>query len=258
MLKKILIMGLPGAGKTTLARVLAQRLNAAHYNADEVRANINKDLGFSEADRLEQARRMGWLCDIVVKCGNYAIADFICPTATARKAFTAEGDAFVIWIDRIKEGRFEDTNRLFEPPATCDLRVTADGTPEYWAEQAARLLRPVFDPKRPTALILGRYQPFHDGHKALIAEGIRRVGQVCIAVRDTQGIDDKNPFDFQYVRSRIEHALRFYEGRFIILPIPNITDILYGRDVGYRIERIDLDEALKDISATKERAKLGT
>lgn len=257
MTKKILIMGLPGAGKTTLARVLAQRLNAAHYNADEVRANINKDLGFSEADRLEQARRMGWLCDIVVKCGNYAIADFICPTAAARKAFTADGDAFVIWIDRIKEGRFEDTNRLFEPPATCDLRVTADGTPEYWAEQAARLLRPVFDFKKPTALMLGRYQPFHDGHKALIAEGIRRVGQVCIAVRDTQGIDDKNPFDFQYVRSRIEHALRAYEGRFIVVPLPNITDILYGRDVGYRMERIDLDEALQDISATKERAKLG-
>ena len=105
--------------------------------------------------------------------------------------------------------------------------------------------------------MLGRYQPFHDGHKALIAMGIQRVGQVCIAVRDTQGIDDKNPFDFQYVRSRIEHALRFYEGRFIIVPIPNITDILYGRDVGYRIERIDLDEALQDISATKERAKLG-
>lgn len=257
MTKKILIMGLPGAGKTTLARVLAQRLNAAHYNADEVRANINKDLGFSEADRLEQARRMGWLCDIVVKCGNYAIADFICPTAAARKAFTADGDAFVIWIDRIKEGRFEDTNRLFEPPATCDLRVTADGTPEYWAEQTARLLRPVFDFKKPTALMLGRYQPFHDGHKALIAEGIRRVGQVCIAVRDTQGIDEKNPFDFQYVRSRIEHALRAYEGRFIVVPLPNITDILYGRDVGYRIERIDLDEALQDISATKERAKLG-
>jgi adenylylsulfate kinase len=255
-MRKILIMGLPGAGKTTLARVLAQRLNAAHYNADEVRANINKDLGFSEADRLEQARRMGWLCDIVAKCGNYAIADFICPTAAARTAFTADGDAFVIWVDRIKEGRFEDTNRLFEPPVTFDLRVTADGTPEYWAEEAARLLRPVFDFKKPTAFMLGRYQPFHDGHKALIAEAIRRVGQACIAVRDTQGIDDKNPFDFQYVRSRIEHALRAHEGRFVVMPLPNITDIFYGRDVGYRIERIDLDGVLQGISATKERAKL--
>lgn len=256
MKKKILIMGLPGAGKTTLSKLLAARLNAAHYNADEVRANINKDLGFSEADRIEQARRMGWLCDIVAKIGNYAIADFICPTEAARTAFGAD-DAFVVWVNRIKEGRFADTNRLFEPPTRCDLCVTADGTPEFWAEQAMTLLRPIFDFKKPTALMLGRYQPFHDGHKALIVEAINRVGQVCIAVRDTQGTDSKNPFSFEYVRSRIEHGLRAYEGRFTIVLLPNITNIFYGRDVGYKIERIDLDQVLHEVSATKERLKLG-
>jgi hypothetical protein len=255
MRKKILIMGLPGAGKTTLARALAPRLNAAHYNADEVRANINKDLGFSEADRIEHARRMGWLCNIVADRGNFVIADFICPTAAARAAFGAE-DAFVIWVDRIKEGRFVDTNKMFEAPESFDLRVTAEGTPEYWAEQAARLLRPVFDVRKPTALMLGRYQPFHDGHKALIIEAIDRVGQVCIAVRDTFGTDEKNPFSFEYVRSRIEHGLRAYEGRFNVILVPNITNIFYGRDVGYKIERIDLDDVLQQISATKERAKM--
>ena len=66
MTQKILIMGLPGTGKTTLARALAPKLDAVCFNADEVRANINKDLGFSFEDRLEQARRMGWLCDRVV------------------------------------------------------------------------------------------------------------------------------------------------------------------------------------------------
>src|SRR5262245_13066210 len=181
MKKKILIMGLPGAGKTTLARVLAPRLNAAHYNADDVRANISKDLGYSEAHRIEHARRMGWLCDIVAGCGNYVIADFVCPTNATRAAFGAD-DAFVIWVDRIKEGRFEDTNKMFEAPTRIDLCVTAEGTPEYWAEQAAMLLRPVFDFKKPTALVLGRYQPFHDGHRALIVEAIARVGQVCIAI----------------------------------------------------------------------------
>ena len=69
-------------------------------------------------------------------------------------------------------------------------------------------LRPVFDPKQPTALFIGRYQPFHDGHRALIAEGLKRVGQVCIAVRNTEGIDHKNPFNYEYVRARIEPAER--------------------------------------------------
>jgi hypothetical protein len=221
-----------------------------------VRANINKDLGFSEADRIEQARRMGWLCDRVVDVGCYAIADFICPTPATREAFTAGGDAFVIFVDRIAEGAFEDTNRLFVPPETYDLRVGAEGAPEYWAEQALTLLRPIFDPKKPTALFIGRYQPFHDGHKALIAEGIRRVGQACIAVRDTQGLDDKNPFGFEHVRARIEHGLRNLEGRFMVVPLPNVTHVFYGRDVGYVVERIELDAQTEGISATATRSKI--
>ena len=88
MRKKILIMGLPVAGKTTLARHLASRLNAVHYNADDVRANVNRDLGFSESDRVEHARRMGWLCNQVEKAGCFAVADFICPTPRAREAFS--------------------------------------------------------------------------------------------------------------------------------------------------------------------------
>jgi adenylylsulfate kinase len=254
--RKILVMGLPSAGKTTLSRVLAPRLNAVHFNADEVRANVNKDLGFSEDDRIEHARRMGWLCDQVVQVGGYAIADFICPTPATRAAFSAGGEPFVIWIDRINQGPFEDTNRMFVPPEHFDLRVAAEGTPEYWAEQVMTHLRPVFDPKKPTALFVGRYQPFHDGHKALVVEGIKRVGQACIAVRNTQGTDEKNPFEFEYVRARIEHALREYEGRFIVMSLPNITSILYGRNVGYTVERIDLDRNIQDISATDVRRKM--
>jgi adenylylsulfate kinase len=141
------------------------------------------------------------------------------------------------------------------PPDRFDLRVTANGAPEYWAEQAMARLRPVFDPKKATALFIGRYQPFHDGHKALIVKGLERVGQACVAVRNTQGIDDKNPFDFEYVRARIEHGLREFEGRFVVFPLPNITNIFYGRDVGYAIERIDLDAAIEEVSATEVRKK---
>jgi hypothetical protein len=231
------------------------RLNAVHFNADAVRANVNRDLGFTLEDRIEHARRMGWLCEQVTLAGSYAIADFICPTEETRTAFGTD-DAFVVWVDRIKAGRFEDTNRMFVPPQRYDIRVTPEGSPEYWAEQIALALRPIFDPQKPTALFIGRYQPFHDGHKGLIEEGLRRVGQVCIAVRNTSGIDADNPFPFEYVKARIEEALRASTGKFIILPLPNITNVFYGRDVGYAVERIDLDQATEKISATHLRQKL--
>jgi adenylylsulfate kinase len=253
---KILIMGLPTAGKTTLARMLAPRLNAVHFNADDVRTNINRELGFSEADRIEHARRMGWLCDQVVKAGCFAIADFICPTPAARAAFSAGAEPFVIWVDRIKAGPYDDTNRMFVAPERVDLRVSPEGTPEYWTEEVMRWLRPIFDPRKPTALFLDRYQPFNDGHRALIAAGIARVGQACIAVRDTQGIDAQNPFAFQTVRARIEHGLEEFQGRFVVVAVPNITTIFHGRDVGYTIERIDLDAATEEVSATEARKKL--
>jgi len=256
MQRKILIMGLPGAGKTTLATILAARLNAVHFNANEVRQHINKDLGFSEGDRIEQARRMGWLCDQVVRTGGFVVADFICPTPETRRAFTEDMAAFIVWVDRIQESAFEDTNRMFVPPETFDLRVPRDGTAEYWAEQIAQRLRPIFDPKQPTALFVGRYQPFHDGHRALICEGLRRVGQVCIGVRDTAGVDGNNPFGFEYVRARIEHALREFEGRFLVVPLPNVTHIFYGRNVGYAVERIELDSSIEGISATEVRRRL--
>jgi len=248
--RKILIMGLPGAGKTTLAGVLAPLLNAVVFNADAVRANLSRDLGFNHEDRVEHARRMGWISDRVVEAGGTVIADFICPTPVTREAF---GEAFVIWVDRIKKGRFEDTNRLFVAPEHIDLHVTANGTPQYWAEKALARLRPPFDPQKPTALFIGRYQPFHLGHQHLIEEGLRRVGQVCIAVRDTHGTDMKNPLTFFAVKQRIEAALSACAGRFVVVALPNITDVLYGRDVGYNVERIILDEAIEEISGTRMR-----
>ena len=136
-----MVMGLPGSGKTTLASELVSRLNAVHFNADEVRRNINKDLGFSDRDRVEQAKRMGWLCDQVVKAGAIVVADFICPTDECRQAFRDGGEAFIVWLDRTESCKYEDTNQLFSPPTDYDVHVTSVGSAKSWAEKIVNILR---------------------------------------------------------------------------------------------------------------------
>ena len=113
-----------------------------------------------------------------------------------------------------------------------------------------------WDNKKPTAQMLGRWQPFHDGHYTLFKEIIKKTGQVCIQIRDVQGVDD-NPFDFETVKKNIEERLNpEFEGRFKIMLVPNITNICYGRGVGYKIEEIVLPEEIQKISATKIRAQM--
>ena len=254
-MKKILVMGLPGAGKTTLSLELAKLLNAVHFNADEIRKEVNKDLGFEPQDRIEHARRMGRLCDIVVRTGQYAIADFVCPIPETREAFGLD-NTLVVFVNRTPVRNFADTTKMFVAPNKSHVVVTDGGSPLFWANKIKQLLIPTFNPKAPTALMLGRYQPFHEGHKKLIAEAINRVGQACIAIRDTQGTDDKNPFSFEEVEQNIRKGMIEYEGKYSIIRVPNISNIYYGRDVGYKIEMIDLDDQTKTISATKIRNEL--
>lgn len=117
---KILIFGLPGAGKTTLATQLAAELGCVHFNADEIRSQINKDLGFTPADREEQARRMGVLCDIVLRNQELVIADFVCPTIRTREIFNPD---VTIWMNTIEHSRFPDTDNLFEQPSQTSLTI---------------------------------------------------------------------------------------------------------------------------------------
>ena len=112
-----------------------------------------------------------------------------------------------------------------------------------------------WDNKKPTAQMLGRWQPFHDGHYTLFKEIIKKTGQVCIQIRDVQGVDD-NPFDFETVKNNILVALKDYKNRIKVSLVPNITNICYGRGVGYKIEEIVLDEKTQQISATKIRAQM--
>ena len=121
-------MGLPGSGKTTLAEELAPMLNAKRLNADEVRKEAN-DWNFSEEGRRRQAKRMANFAIKLRNIGDYVVADFICPTPEARRLFPAD---FIIWVDTIKEGRFDDTNKMFVKPDKYDFHVTTQDA-KNWA-----------------------------------------------------------------------------------------------------------------------------
>ena len=129
-MKIILIMGLPGAGKTTLAEKLALLINAKRLNADEVRKAAN-DWDFSEEGRKRQARRMADLALKLKSDGNNVIADFICPTPEARKLFPAD---YIVWVDTIKAGRFDDTNQMFVKPEKYNFHVTTQDA-KTWASK---------------------------------------------------------------------------------------------------------------------------
>ena len=129
-MKIILIMGLPGSGKTTLASELAPLINAKRINADEVRKAAN-DWDFSENGRKRQSKRMAEAALKLKSEGNNVIADFICPTPAARNLFPAD---YVVWVDTIEEGRFEDTNQMFVKPEKFDFHVTTQDA-KLWASK---------------------------------------------------------------------------------------------------------------------------
>ena len=127
-MKIILIMGLPGSGKTTLASELVPLLKAKWLNADEVRKEAN-DWDFSAKGRTRQAKRMWIRAQEYKNQGNHVVADFVCPTPAARALFPAD---FIIWVDTIKEGRFDDTNKMFVKPEKYNFHVTTQDA-KNWA-----------------------------------------------------------------------------------------------------------------------------
>ena len=131
-MKIILVMGLPGAGKTTLANELAKLIKAKRLNADEVRKAAN-DWDFSEEGRTRQAKRMADFAKKMKNEGDYVIADFICPTPEARSLFPAD---YIVWVDTIKKGRYEDTNQMFVKPEKYDCHVTTQDA-KVWAPKIA-------------------------------------------------------------------------------------------------------------------------
>ena len=129
-------MGLPGSGKTTLANELAPMINAKRLNADEVRKEAN-DWDFSEEGRKRQAKRMADFAKKIKDKKNYVVADFICPTPESRSLFPAD---YIIWVDTIKKGRFDDTNKMFVKPEKFNFHVTTQDA-KYWAPVIAKEIK---------------------------------------------------------------------------------------------------------------------
>lgn len=274
MAKRILIMGLPGAGKTFLAQALktwlethsiffdigaetldGSRAEVKWINADDVRKKYN-DWDFSHEGRVRQSMRMRELADGVLN--DFVIADFVAPLPEMRHNFKAD---WTIWMDTIDAGRYEDTNRLFVPPEVYDFRITEQDA-EKWAEFVGGHIlenrrRPTFDWRRETVQMLGRYQPWHQGHRALFERAIAKTGQVVIQIRDCQGWQGTNPFEIKRVTDFIRRDLDpIYQGQYEIQVVPNIVEIVYGRDVGYKIKQEIFDDDTHAISATKIREQM--
>jgi adenylylsulfate kinase len=226
------------------------------FNADDVRRKYN-DWDFSKEGRIRQSLRM--LEFALGSNTDYVICDFVAPIPEMRNNFKAD---WTIWMDTIEEGRFEDTNKMFVPPEVYDFRITEQNA-EKWAEFIGNHIieqrrRPTFDWQKETVQMLGRWQPWHAGHRALFERAIAKTGQVVIQIRDCQGWQGSNPFEIEKVKSFIKRDLDpIYQGQYEIQVVPNIVNITYGRDVGYKIEQEIFDDATHSISATKIRKSLG-
>ncbi len=245
-------MGLAGSGKTTIAKKISTKLNAEWLNADKIRSKYN-DWDFTKKGILRQSTRMKNLCKISKK--RYVVTDFICPYEKGRKILKPD---ILIWMDTIQKSRFrkKKLEKIFQKPKNYDIRVTTKNC-KFWSKVILDKINGYkWNNKSSTAILLGRYQPFHLGHEKLFMKSLEKVDQVLICVKDVHNIED-NPFNFRQIKKTIDFKLnKNFKNRYKIFKIPNITNIFYGRKVGYKLKKLNLEKKIQAISGTKIRKYL--
>jgi hypothetical protein len=177
--------------------------------------------------------------------GINVISDFVCPTNQTREAY-GKPDV-LIWVNRIKSSRYNDTNVIWEDPENYDVMIPPGLTVDEEVELVFEKTNLV-DWREPHALVLGRFQPWHEGHEWLYQEAGQRTGKVVIGVRNTSGLE-KDPLTFNMVKGYIP------DNR-LVMQLPNITHVVYGRDVGYSIEQVEPPEEIGKVSATEIRKEM--
>lgn len=282
------LTGLPAAGKTTIAEALQAELEkrgrlVTMLDGDgAMRQMLSTGLGFTKEDRNRNVLRAGFVAGEIVKHGGAAICALVSPYADARESVrSVMGNGFVeVYVQTpltvcekrdpkglyrsARAGELKHMTGIDDPyqepdPNLLDLQINGDWPVEKNIEIITNYLedRGLLERlHKAAALMIGRYQPWHDGHRALFMQALQMEGFVVIGVRETYGLGDKNPFTFAQVKARIEESLSSFVGRFEVRRLPNITNIVYGRDVGYRITRVDLDLEIEGISATQIRSNL--
>ena len=267
--KTIWLTGLPCSGKTTLANALKEKIHAEHLDGDEMRKIISRDLGFSKEDREKHLERIAYIASLLNRNGVDVIASFVSPYEKTRnkikEIIESNGGKFILvylkcsldtCIKRDVKGmykkalngeikNFTGIDDPYEEPENPDIVV--DTEKESVDDGVNKILDYLDQFKDTYSLYIGRWQPFHNGHKALIEHALKKGEKVVIAIRDTKR-DEKNPFTIKEREMMIKAVMG---DKVKIIHIPDINKVYIGREVGY--ELIQLGKEMEEISATKVR-----
>lgn len=263
------LFGLPCSGKTTLAKRIAEDLgDFVHLDGDDIRKGLSSDLGFSQVSREENLRRVSHVAKILSDNGINVVCSFITPLENQRRVIERIVGNKLFWVyvdaplpvcqkrdvkglyEKAKKGEIEEFTGFtsaFEPPTNVDVVVD---TSERSVDECVMDIYEELNKKRARVFYIGRWQPFHTGHRYIIQDALNKGKSVLIGIRDMLPSKD-NPFPARVVKSVIDDWYKGEDVETIILP--NISAVAYGRKVGYDVYEVEVPPEIAKISGTELR-----